>query len=298
MKIFFLMLIGIFSFTIVFGQNTLKIVLKDSETQEPLMFALISVQSKNISAKTDTSGFVVLYNVPNGEQTILFSTMGYKAKSISYQFPLADTLTKTVLMESEMHNMDEVVVSATRSSRTISDIPTRVETIAAEELDEKITMQPANAKMILTESTGIQTQQTSATSANASIRIQGLDGKYTQLLKDGFPLYSGFSGGLSLVQIPPLDLKRVELIKGASSTLYGGGAIAGLINFITKEPTTKRELSLLLNTNNTKAGDISGFYSERLKKQGLQFMCRKTFRKLTTQIKMACRIYLSFHALP
>jgi len=132
-----------------------------------------------------------------------------------------------------------------------------------------MTMQPANAKMILTESTGIQTQQTSATSANASIRIQGLDGKYTQLLKDGFPLYSGFSGGLSLVQIPPLDLKRVEVIKGASSTLYGGGAIAGLINFITKEPTDKRELSFLLNGNVTGAADISGFYSEKFKKTGL-----------------------------
>ncbi len=90
--------------------------------------------------------------------------------------------------------------------------------------------------MMLNESTGIQKQQISATSANASIRIQGLDGRYTQILKDGFPLYAGFSGGLGLLQTPPLDLKQVEIIKGSSSTLYGGGAIAGMVNFITKEP--------------------------------------------------------------
>jgi iron complex outermembrane receptor protein len=166
-------------------------------------------------------------------------------------------------------NLSEVVISATRSSRSIDDIPTRVETISAGELDEKASMQPGNIKMLLTESTGIQTQQTSATSASTSIRIQGLDGKYTQLLKDGFPIYSGFSSGLSILQIPPLDLKRVEVIKGSASTLYGGGAIAGLINLVTKVPTSKREISFLANANQTKALDLSGYYSEKFKKWGI-----------------------------
>src|SRR3546814_7816009 len=85
-------------------------------------------------------------------------------------------------------------------------------------------MKPGDIRMLLAESTGIQTQQTSATSGNSSIRIQGLDGKYTQMIRDGFPLYSGFSGGLGLLQIAPLDLQQVEVIKGSSSTLYGGGA--------------------------------------------------------------------------
>jgi outer membrane receptor for ferrienterochelin and colicins len=130
-------------------------------------------------------------------------------------------------------------------------------------------MQPGNIKMLLTESTGIQTQQTSATSASTSIRIQGLDGKYTQLLKDGFPIYSGFASGLSILQIPPLDLKRVEVIKGSASTLYGGGAIAGLINLVTKEPTDKREISFLVNANQTKALDLSGYYGEKFRKWGV-----------------------------
>src|SRR5258708_3024079 len=132
-------------------------------------------------------------------------------------------------------------------------------------------MQPATIKSLLNERSGIQTQQTSATSASASIRIQGFDGKYTQMLKDGFPLYSGFASGLSILQIPPLDLKRVEVIKGSSSTLYGGGAIAGLINLVTKEPSDKRELSVLVNGNQTKASDLNGYYSQKFKKWGVTF---------------------------
>ena len=130
-------------------------------------------------------------------------------------------------------------------------------------------MKPGDVRMLLSESTGIQTQQTSATSANATIRIQGLDGRYTQLLKDGFPLYSGFSGGLGIMQIPPLDLKQVEVIKGSSSTLYGGGAIAGLINFISKTPTEKREISFLVNGTSALGLDVSGFYSQKFKRIGL-----------------------------
>lgn len=269
MKTFLLVLTLLFSIGFAFAQNTLKLTLKDNSTNEPIRFASVSISKTNIVTKSDSTGVAILDNVPDGRQTVLLGLIGYRSKEIQYDFPIADTSEQIILMDSEAQDMEEVVITATRSSRAISDIPTRVETIGGEELDEKITMQPANAKMILTESTGIQTQQTSATSANASIRIQGLDGKYTQLLKDGFPLYSGFSGGLSLVQIPPLDLKRVEVIKGATSTLYGGGAIAGLINFITKEPTDERELSFLLNGNITNAADFSGFYSQKFKRTGI-----------------------------
>src|SRR5690606_17540184 len=132
----------------------------------------------------------------------------------------------------------------------------------------KANMKPGDIRMLLSETTGIQTQQTSATSYNSSIRIQGLDGKYTQLLKDGLPLYSGFSGGLSLMQIVPLDLQQVEVIKGASSTLYGGGAIAGLVNLISKTPGEDRELNFMLNGTSALGLDVSGFYSEKFGKVG------------------------------
>ncbi|MGY0035672.1 TonB-dependent receptor plug domain-containing protein [Pedobacter sp. NJ-S-72] len=122
--------------------------------------------------------------------------------------------------------------------------------------------------MMLAESTGIQTQQTSAISGNSSIRIQGLDGKYTQIIRDGFPLYAGFSGGLGLLQIAPLDLQQVEVIKGSSSTLYGGGAIAGLVNLVSKKPTDQRQLNFLLNGTSALGLDVSGFYAQKFKKTG------------------------------
>lgn len=178
------------------------------------------------------------------------------------------TDTTSVYQTDKTQEMDEVVISSTRSSRTIKDIPTRVEFIAGEELDEKANMKPGDIRMVLSESTGIQVQTTSATSANASIRIQGLDGRYTQILKDGFPLYSGASSGLGLLQIPPLDLKQVEVIKGAASTLYGGGAIAGLVNLISKTPKDEQELKFHLNGTSAGGFDANGFYSKKFGKTG------------------------------
>jgi iron complex outermembrane receptor protein len=169
----------------------------------------------------------------------------------------------------ETEALEEVQIATTRSSRSIRDIPTRIEFIAGEELDEKANMKPGDIRMVLSESTGIQTQQTSATSANALIRIQGLDGRYTQILKDGFPVYSGAASGLGLLQTPPLDLKQIEVIKGSSSTLYGGGAIAGLVNLISKTPAEERELRFMINGTTAGGLDLNGFFGQRFGKLGV-----------------------------
>lgn len=164
--------------------------------------------------------------------------------------------------------LDEVVIQSTRTSRTIKNTPTRIETIDAEELAEKANMKPSNVSMILHESTGLQVQQTSATSGNASIRVQGLDGRYTQLLKDGYPNFGNFASGLSILEIPPLDLKQVEVIKGPASTLFGGGAIAGVINFISKTPTEKGEHNFMLNQSNIGQTNLGVYSSQRKGKWG------------------------------
>ena len=114
-------------------------------------------------------------------------------------------------------------------------------------------------------------QQTSASSANQSIRIQGLDGRHTQILKDGFQLYGGFASGLSIMQIPPLDLKQVEVIKGSNSTLYGGGAIAGLVNLVTHQPEDVRKLRLMFDQSFAGGSTLNGFYAQKFNKIGVSF---------------------------
>lgn len=157
--------------------------------------------------------------------------------------------------------LEEIVVISTRTLRSFENQPTRVEVLGGEEINEKANMKPGDIRMLLNESTGIYVQQTSATSFNSSIRIQGLDGKYTQLLQDGMPLYGGYSGGLSLLQIAPLDIQQVEVLKGSNSTLYGAGAIAGLVNLVTRRPGLEPENSLLLNATSADGIDASGFFS-------------------------------------
>lgn len=247
----------------VSGQNSFRAVIRDWETRDPLAGATAVLKGTTKGQISDEEGFLTITGIPDGPQIINISYLGYKGFTDTFRFPLPSEDIITILMVTESEEIEEVIISSTRGSRTIENIPTRVESISGEELEEKGNMKPGDIRMMLNESTGIQTQQTSPTSYNSSIRIQGLDGRYTQLLRDGFPLYSGFSGGLSLLQVVPLDLKQVEVIKGASSTLYGGGAIAGLVNLISKTPEEESKLSFLLNGTSALGLDASGFYSQK-----------------------------------
>ncbi|HEX9650800.1 MAG TPA: TonB-dependent receptor [Cyclobacteriaceae bacterium] len=255
--------------TFVYSQNTYQATIQDKTTQEPLIGVSVFIPELSKGNISDKNGSVIITNIPDGVYQVQFSYIGYQTLRFQVNFPLADSLNNNILYLLPIaEEMEEVTISSTRSTRTIEDIPTRVEFIAGEELAEKGNMKPGDIRMMLNESTGIQTQQTSATSYNSSIRIQGLDGKYTQLLRDGLPLYSGFSSGLSLMQIAPLDLKQVEVIKGATSTLYGGGAIAGLVNLVSKTPRKESELSFMLNGTSALGLDASSFYSRKFKRFG------------------------------
>ena len=251
------------------AQNTFQTTVMDYDTKAPIFGVTAYFSDFEIGVFSDQKGNVTIRNIPNGTHTLIISFVGYEQRIFELTFPLDPSEKQEVIFLLIAHDqMNEVIINSTRSSRTIQDTPTRVELIAGEELSEKGNMKPGDIRMLLNESTGIRTQQTSATSYNSSIRIQGLDGKYTQLLRDGLPLYGGYSGSLSLMQIAPLDLQQVEVIKGASSTLYGGGAIAGLVNLVSKTPTEIRELNFLANSTSALGLDLSGFYAEKFKKVG------------------------------
>ena len=233
---------------------------------EPLMGATVYFETLDKGAVTNFDGVTEFSNIPNGQHQIIISFLGFETLETTIKVPNEKEL--TFKLEESGSTLEEVIIQSTRSTRTIKKTPTRVEFIGAEELGEKAIMNPTNISMVLRESTGIQMQQTSLSSGSTNIRIQGLDGRYTQLLRDGFPLYGGFSSGLSILQIPPLDLKQFEIIKGSSSTLYGGGAIAGLVNMVSKTPDEEPALDIMLTQTQALGSTANIFYSKRSEKFG------------------------------
>jgi iron complex outermembrane receptor protein/outer membrane receptor for ferrienterochelin and colicins len=263
---------------IAVAQNTFKAIIKNEETKEAVVGAKVSVKDTEISATTDGNGSAELTNVPDGEQVIEVFSAGYETKELKFAFPLADQSERTIFIR-VTNEVGEVVITTTRTGREIDDVPTRVEAIDEEEVDEKSSMRSSNVSMILNESTGIKVQQTSATSYTQTIRIQGLDGRYTQILKDGFPAFGGFSGSLSLLDIPPLDLKQVEIIKGPAATFYGGGAIAGVVNFVSKEPEDEPVTSMIFNQTSALGTDFSIFNSRKFERFGYTFLGSINYQK-------------------
>lgn len=252
------------------GAQTLTVRVTDAGTGTPLAgaTAVTTDAGRTVGAAADINGLARLAGLSGGTYAVTVSYVGYEPARLSVVLPLADPEAPVEVALEEGEESEEAVVTATRTGRTIARIPTRVEVVGGEEIDEKLSMDPSNISMLLGESPGIVVQQTSAVSANASIRIQGLDGRYTQLLKDGFPLYGGFSGGLSLLQTPPLDLAQVEIIKGPTSTLYGGDAIAGLVNLVTRVPGAAPERSLIVNATSAGGLDAGAYLSGRTARLG------------------------------
>ncbi|HEX2683002.1 MAG TPA: TonB-dependent receptor plug domain-containing protein, partial [Ferruginibacter sp.] len=276
-KIMILLLATVLAYSAT-AQNDLRIIIKDGKTGLPLNGANVSFNNSLVNA-ADSNGTVVLWHLPPGKQKLVVSFTGYETLTKELNFEAGQTADMVIEMFAIEDEMEEVLVQSTRTSRTIENTPTRVETIDGEELDEKNNMRPANVSMLLHESTGLQVQQTSATSGNASIRVQGLDGRYTQLLKDGYPSFGNFASGLSVLEIPPLDLKQVEVIKGPASTLYGGGAIAGVIDFISKTPKEKAEYDLMFNQSIIGQTNIGAYASGKQGKFGYTFLGLVNYQK-------------------
>jgi iron complex outermembrane receptor protein/outer membrane receptor for ferrienterochelin and colicins len=254
-----------------FAQNAFRLTIKDQETKRPVAGARVSVKGTEVSAVTDPDGVARLADIPDGEQTVEIFSAGYESKELNFTFPQAGAGEAVVFIK-VTNEFGEVTVTTTRTGREIDDTPTRVEAIDAEEVDEKMSMRPSNVSMVLNESTGIKVQQTSAASNTQSVRIQGLDGRYTQILKDGFPAFGGFSGSLSLLDILPLDLKQVEIVKGPAATFYGGGAIAGVVNFVSREPEDEPATSLIFNQTSAGGTDFSVFDSRKFGRFGYTFL--------------------------
>jgi iron complex outermembrane receptor protein len=155
--------------------------------------------------------------------------------------------------------VEEIVVQATRTGRLLQNEPTRVEVITREEIEEKLLMTPGNISMLLAETGGLRVQVASPSLGASNIRVQGMEGRYTLLLSDGLPLYGGQAASIGLLQIAPTDLGRVEVIKGASSALYGSSALGGVINLVSRRPGEAPGGELLLNATSRDGQDMTAY---------------------------------------
>ncbi len=213
----------------------------------------VEVRVGDLVAVTDSGGEAALQVSP-GDIEITIERYGYATRTLRASVAANATTRLTVELQPEVMLREEITVTATRTERRIEDEPLRVEVVDRDEIEEKVTMTPGDIAMLLNETSGLRVQVTAPSLGAANVRIQGLRGRYTQLLADGLPLYGGQSGSLSLLQIPPLDLGQVEVIKGVASALYGSSALGGVINLVSRRPE-EPERELLLNRTSQQGTD-------------------------------------------
>ena len=163
--------------------------------------------------------------------------------------------------EHDKGKIERIQVTASRLGRIVTESATRTEIINGEEIQEKALMRPGNISMLVAETGGVRVQNTSPALGSANIRLQSLYGRYTQLLSDGLPLYGGQTASIGLLQIPPTDLANVEIIKGSASSLYGGSALGGVINLISRTPSDELEGEVLLNATSKNGQDITSYFA-------------------------------------
>jgi iron complex outermembrane receptor protein len=218
-----------------------------------------------ISAVTDQNGEATVMVNP-GNLDVSVSREGFITSKTSISVAPGQTQDIVLELQPNPTAEQEITVSATRTDMRLEEVPIRVEVIQREDIEEELMMKPGDIGMMLNEMGGLRVQQTSPSLGAASVRILGMKGRYTRFLADGLPLFGEQVGGLGLLQIPPMDLGQVEVIKGVASALYGSGAMGGVVNLISRRPGTKPSFDFLFNQSTRGATDFVPFLMEPLSK--------------------------------
>jgi len=222
-----------------------------------------TVQLNEQTVQTGADG-IATARVPLGPLKITVSKDGFLPATTTLEINEA----REWAVQIELHRAEtveeQITVHATRTDARIQDLPLRVEVLQREEVEEKMLMTPGDIVMMLNEMGGMRVQTTSPSLGAASVRMQGMRGRYTRFLSDGLPLFGQQGAGLGLPQIPPMDLGQVEVIKGNASALYGAGAMAGVVNLIARRPTDEPIREFLINQTTLGGTDASGFYGRQL----------------------------------
>lgn len=205
----------------------------DKKSGEHLPFINLFLKGTTIGTATDATGHYYLKNLPEGEFTLVMKALGYQTIEQQVKLKRGKTLEINFEAVEDAVSLDGVVVSANRNETTRRMAPSLVNV-----LDSK-TFETAHATSLadgLNFQPGVRVENNCQNCGFQQVRINGLEGPYTQILVDSRPIFSALTGVYGLEQIPANMIERVEVMRGGGSALFGSSAIAGTINIITKEP--------------------------------------------------------------
>ncbi len=205
----------------------------DKTTGEHLPYVTVLLAGTTIGTTTDATGHYFLKNLPVGDFTLRVQSVGYRTSERPVTITAHASLEANFEIEEQQISLDEVVVSASRSATLRKQAPALVNVVNADLFDkvgaaclaEGLSFQP-----------GVRVEDDCQNCGFAQVRINGLDGHYSQILVDSHPIFSSLTGVYGLEQIPASMIERVEVLRGGGSALFGSSAIGGTINIITRDP--------------------------------------------------------------
>ncbi|MBN1788883.1 MAG: TonB-dependent receptor [Bacteroidales bacterium] len=198
-----------------------------------LPYISIIVKGTTLGTLTDETGHYQLVNIPEGEITIMALAVGYKSQESTVVVNRNKVIEVNFNLEEDIFNLDEIVVSANRSEQKRTDIPVMVNTITPQLF---VATQSLTLGEGLNFIPGLRLENNCQNCGFTQVRMNGMEGPYTQILINSRPIFSGLAGVYGLELIPSSMIERVEVVRGGGSALYGSNAIAGTVNMILKEP--------------------------------------------------------------
>ena len=205
----------------------------DKATGEHLPYIVVMLKGTTIGVTTENTGHYMIRNVPEGTFTVEVSSVGYKTLTREVDVRKGRSYEVNFVLEEDYVQIDGVIVSATRSETTRKMSPTLVNVVGMDTYDRTNATTVAQG---LSFQPGVRVENNCQNCGFQQVRINGLDGQYTQILIDSRPIFSSLAGVYGIEQLPANMVDRVEVMRGGGSALFGSSAIAGTINIITKEP--------------------------------------------------------------
>ena len=245
--------------SITVAQQAARLTVRVESEGNPLAQAMV-VSGIDI-IPTSAAGIAKLTLNP-GTRLVKVRMIGFRPDSVSLKLVAGQDTTVIFDLRPVAEELEQMFVTSTRGVKRLEDEPVRVEVLGGDDVAEKTEMRPQDLKGFLTEMAGVRMQTTSAATGAAGVRLQGLKPRYSLLLADGLPLYGNGGIGLDLLQMPPADLKQIEVVKGPASALYGSNALGGTINLISKRPGA--ESDVLAHGTSEAGGNGFGWVSKRV----------------------------------